>query len=235
MKSKIEVLSQNTSTIYGLNPMASLRLISAITGGRSTVVGITKWAPAWQEEWSRCWKRLQLKLLTHCNNCNCNKHQAEKTSISTSIWLEAGRRWWGSQSGLPPEIISGPGGCQVKGYSNVFKFNEVAKVFKEVATQAFDINVSCQVQSTKHQYWIGTRQSTPFTYCNQQSIHSSSLIFGSQPCREYQWPWRPWPRAPWGRSRPSPPQSYPRSCPAPVVVMIMIRTYWIDYNDCDWW
>ena len=30
-------------------PMASLLLISAMTGGKSTVVGITKWAPAWVE------------------------------------------------------------------------------------------------------------------------------------------------------------------------------------------
>ena len=52
LKSKIEVLSQE-SAIYGLSPIASLRLISAMTGGRSTVVGITKWAPAWDYKWSR--------------------------------------------------------------------------------------------------------------------------------------------------------------------------------------
>ena len=92
MKSKIEVLSQNTSTIYGLNPMASLRLISAITGGRSTVVGITKWAPAWQEEWSRCWKRLQLKLLTHCNNATIAIATSTKLkNINININMTGGR------------------------------------------------------------------------------------------------------------------------------------------------
>jgi len=40
-------LPKAKSNFYGLMPIASLLLISAMTGGKSTVVGITKWAPAW--------------------------------------------------------------------------------------------------------------------------------------------------------------------------------------------